>query len=160
MNAFLFPRFNRAFVWRLLAVTAAAGLVFGLVLKPFHIHGHSMAPTYIDGGFNFINRFRYVFTGPAKGDVVAIRMAGDNIVLLKRVVALEGEVVEFRQGLLFVDQRAVVEPYLYNPQAWNLPPRKIAPGHVYVVGDNRRVPMRMHRFGQTSIDRITGGPLW
>jgi hypothetical protein len=31
---------------------------------------------------------------------------------------------------------------------------------VYVVGDNRSVPMQNHFFGQASLPRILGGPLW
>jgi signal peptidase I len=80
--------------------------------------------------------------------------------LLKRVVALEGDVVEFRAGRLFVNSRPAQEPYVHDPSAWDLPPRTVARGHVYVVGDNRRVPMHVHQFGQTAIDRIIGGPLW
>ena len=159
-KSFLCPKFTRAYGIRLLAVALTATLVFGFVLIPFRIHGHSMAPTYRDGGFNFCNKLRYVFADPKPQDVVAIRLAGRSIVLLKRVVALEGDIVEFRKGRLYVNQRAVDEPYVRDPFAWNLPPRRVAAGRVYVVGDNRRVPMDRHRFGQTRLDRIIGGPLW
>jgi signal peptidase I len=159
-KAFFFPDVNRAFIFRLLTVALSAAIIFGFVLIPFRIQGHSMAPTYQDGGFNFCNRLRFVFSGPQEQDVVAIRLAGQSIMLLKRVVAIEGDVVEFRAGRLFVNNRPVDEPYAHDPSAWDLPPRTVARGHVYVVGDNRRVPMHIHQFGQTSIDRIIGGPLW
>jgi len=159
-KAFLFPRFTMAYVIRLMVVILTATVVFGFVLMPFFIRGHSMAPTYRDGGLNFCNRLRFVFTPPQRQDVVAIRLAGQSIVLLKRVVALEGDVVEFRNGHLHVNHRPVDEPYVHNPFAWNLPPRKVKSGNVYVVGDNRRVPMDRHHFGQTARERIIGGPLW
>lgn len=159
-NAFFFPDLTPAFALRLLAVAGTAVVIFGFVLTPFRIKGHSMAPTYRNGGFNFCNKLRFVFNHPQKQDVVTIRLAGQSIMLLKRVVALEDDVVEFRAGQLFVNQRLVDEPYVHDPSAWNLPPRTVARGHVYVVGDNRQVPMHIHQFGQTSIDRIIGGPLW
>jgi signal peptidase I len=159
-KTFFLPEVNRAFIFRLLTVALSAAVLFGFVLIPFRIQGHSMAPTYQDGGFNFCNRLRFVFSGPQQHDVVAIRLAGQRIMLLKRVVALEGDVVEFRAGRLFVNSRPVEEPYVHDPFAWDLPPRTVARGQVYVVGDNRRVPMHIHQFGQTAIDRIIGGPLW
>ena len=80
--------------------------------------------------------------------------------LLKRVVGLEGEIVEFRNGELFIDQAELSEPYVKYPCDWNLPPRKVKTGNVYVVGDNRNVPIHAHDFGQTPIERIIGAPLW
>jgi signal peptidase I len=80
--------------------------------------------------------------------------------LLKRVVALEGERVEFRQGKLFIDEREIEEPYVQYPCRWNLSPRQVEKDHVYVVGDNRNMPIENHLFGQVSMKRIVGVPLW
>lgn len=77
--------------------------------------------------------------------------------LLKRIVALQGETVEFRKGLLYVNGSLINEPYVYHRSEWELLPRKIAPGHVYVVGDNRATPMAQHRFGEINMNRIVGG---
>ena len=80
--------------------------------------------------------------------------------LLKRVVAQESERVEFRDGKLFVNEREIEEPYVHYPCDWNLPPRQVEKGFVYVVGDNRSMPIENHHFGQTSKSRIMGVPLW
>lgn len=77
--------------------------------------------------------------------------------LLKRIVALEGETVEFRKGLLYVNGHVTSEPYVRYPSDWQLPPRAIAPGHVYVVGDNRGTSMARHQFGEINMKRIVGG---
>ena len=61
-----------------------------------------MEPTYMNGDFNFCFKLRYIFSKPERHDVVAIRLAGEKVILLKRVVALEGEVVEIQKGNLFV----------------------------------------------------------
>ena len=119
-----------------------------------------MAPTYMDGGFNFCFKLRYIFSRPERGDIVAIRLAGERVMLLKRVVALEGDVVEFRNGDLFVNEDQVDEVYTRYPSNWNLAPREVGEGHIYVVGDNRSVPIDIHRFGQTPENRVVGGPLW
>jgi len=79
--------------------------------------------------------------------------------LLKRVVALPGETVEFREGELYVDGNLIEEPYVHHRSNWELPPRTVAPGHIYVVGDNRGTPMVRHKFGEINMNRIVGGVL-
>ncbi len=119
-----------------------------------------MEPTYVKGDFNFCFRLRYMFSTPERHDVVAIRLAGEKVILLKRVVGLEGDVVGFRDGALFVNEKKMNETYIRFPSGWNLCPRKVDKDHVYVVGDNRSVPIDVHQFGQTSRERIIGAPLW
>ena len=114
----------------------------------------------MDGDFNFCFKLRYVNSKPKRKDVVAIRLAGGKVLLLKRVVALEGDTLEFRNGVLIVNKKKIFEDYLVFPSDWNLPLRTIDKGNIYVVGDNRSVPIHVHQFGQTSVKRIIGGPLW
>lgn len=89
-----------------------------------------------------------------------VRLAGKKVVLLKRVVAVEGQEVAFRDGNLMVNGIEVEEPYVRYASNWDLPPRHVEKGRVYVVGDNRSEPMGRHNFGQTAIKRIIGSPLW
>ncbi len=137
-----------------------AYVLFGHLLTPFRIKGHSMEPGYQNGSFNFSWRLRYLLSTPRRGDVVVIRFAGQRVMLLKRVVALEGEKIEFREGKLFINGKELDEPYRQLPCNWDLPPRQVEANSVYVVGDNRSGPIQNHYFGQTSVARILGGPLW
>ena len=84
----------------------------------------------------------------------------DRVFFLKRVVGLPGDTVEFRNGDLYRNGRRVHEPYLRYASDWNLPPRKVAPGHYYVVGDNRSQPIEQHRFGQVLATKIVGSPIF
>lgn len=119
-----------------------------------------MEPTYGSRGINFCWRLRYLFSKPKRHDVVVVRFAGTKVMLLKRVVGLEGERVEFRDGKLFVNGSLLEEPYVRHPCNWNLSPRIVDNNCVYVVGDNRSMPIENHYFGQASVGRIIGGPLW
>jgi len=119
-----------------------------------------MEPTYHNGRVNFCWRLRYLFSEPKRHDVVAVRFAGSKVMLLKRVVALEGERIEFRDGKLFVDGREIEEPYVLYPCDWNLSPRQVEKDRVYIVGDNRSMPIEDHHFGQASKGRVVGVPLW
>jgi signal peptidase I len=160
IRQFFFPSLTPRFLIRVCLVAIIAYLVFGYVFIPIRIQGTSMEPTYRNGGMNFCSTLRYLFSKPERHNVVAVRFAGNRVMLLKRVVALEGEQVEFRDGKLFVDGKEIPEPYVLNPCNWNLPPREVEKGCAYVVGDNRNMPIEYHYFGQTSVKRIIGAPLW
>jgi signal peptidase I len=160
IRQFFFPSITLKFLIRVSLVALFAYLFFGHLCIPFSIQGISMEPTYHNGGVNFCWGLRYLFSEPKRHDVVAVRFAGSKVMLLKRVVALEGERIEFRDGKLFVDDREIEEPYVLYPCDWNLSPRQVEKDRVYVVGDNRSMPIESHHFGQASKRRIMGGPLW
>lgn len=161
VKEFFFPTLNRRFLIRLALVAATAYTVFRFLLIPAWSNGASMEPNYRDGGFNFCFTLRFLFHPPRPGDVVMVRLgSGTRVMLLKRVVAVGGETVEFRDGRLFVNGEPRPEPYVQYPCHWNMAPVEVKPGHVFVVGDNRRMRMRDHIFGQAPLDRIVGGPLW
>ena len=119
-----------------------------------------MEPTYKDGGFNFCFKQRYFFSEPKRGDVVTVRLAGEKVMLLKRIIAVEGDTLAFEDGNLYLNGEQVEEDYVKYPSDWDLAERSVKKGYVYVVGDNRNVPMQTHHFGQTPVNRITGVPLW
>jgi signal peptidase I len=160
VKKFFFPQITKRYLLRVAVVAITAFIIFKYVFIPFRIQGESMAPNYVTGSFNFCFAPRYLFSKPTPPDVVLVRMAGQEIMLLKRVVAIEGQSVEFREGNLFVDGKKVNEPYVAGKSDWNISPTIVKPGHVYVVGDNRSMPARGHTFGQTPVTRIAGEPLW
>lgn len=160
IKQFFLPKITNYYLKRVLIVAFVAFCLFNYVLIPIRIHGGSMEPAYSDGSFNFCFKLRYLLENPKRFDVVGIRMAGEKVILLKRIVALGGEMVEIRNGVLYVNNTKIYEPYLQFSSDWNLSPRMVKQNHVYVIGDNRSVPMHIHRFGQTAVTRIIGAPLW
>jgi signal peptidase I len=160
LKQFFLPKLTKRYLFRVFFVALFFFLILKFVFLPIRIHGKSMEPTYRDGGFNLCFKLKYVFSKPKIKDVVAIRLAGERVLLLKRVVALQGDTVEFQDGVLIVNGKKIDEPYRVFYSDWNLAPRTVDKGNVYVVGDNRGVPIHVHQFGQTSAKRIIGGPLW
>jgi signal peptidase I len=157
---FFFPELSSKYIVRLICIAVVTYLIFTYIFIPLKIKGHSMAPTYKDGQVNVCWRFNYLFSDPKRYDVVVVRFAGNSVMLLKRIIALEEEKIEIRNGKLFVDGQFVEETYVKKSYDWNLPPRQVEKGNVYLIGDNRNVPIQQHDFGQTSIKRIIGVPLW
>lgn len=160
IRQFFFPPLTPKFLIRICLVAFSAYFFFGYVCTPILIKGYSMEPTYHNNRVNLCFKLRYLFSDPKRFDVVAVRFTGNRVMLLKRVIALEGEEVEFRDGKLFVNLKAIEEPYVRSPCHWNLAPRRVEKGCVYVVGDNRDMPIEQHMLGQTAVNRIAGTPLW
>ena len=160
IGKFLFPDLTKGFFIRVIVLVVSAWLFFSYVCIPIKIQGLSMEPMYRDGGFNFILAPAYRFKKHTRGDVVAVRFTGTRVLLLKRIIAFEGERVEFIEGTLYLNGEPFDEPYVKLPCDWDLDPRIVEKGNVYVIGDNRSVPVEAHVFGQTSLKRIAGVPLW
>jgi signal peptidase I len=137
-----------------------AFVVFGYVLLPVRLQGISMLPTYRDGQINFANRLAYVWHEPARGDVVAIRMAGPNVVYVKRIVGLPHERVEIAMGVVLIDGRPLVEPTVVNKSSWNMPAVTLGDHDYFVIGDNRSMAIENHDFGRAARDRIIGKMLF
>lgn len=147
-------------VIRLLLIAATAVIVFKFIFVPVRITGTSMAPTYRDGRFTFINRLVYLTRPPARGDIVAIRTSGLKVMYLKRIIALPGETVAIDDGQVTINGQPLAEPYLIHPGPWQIPPVTLAPAEYYVIGDNRQVVVEEHLFGRVERSRIVGRALW
>lgn len=118
-----------------LVLSFAAFAFFHWVMWPVHISGESMVPTYSDGQPTFINKLAYVTRPPQRGDVVGVQTSGEC--LLKRVIGLPGEKIEFKRGTVVVNGRPLDEPYIVRPLLWWLPPVQLGPDDYWVMGDNR-----------------------
>ena len=145
---------------RLVLVAAVTWLVGTLWLRPLVVDGESMEPTYAAHGVNVCVLTAYRSQPPARGDVVVLRYGGTRYMLLKRVLAFAGETVAFSNGVCLVDGQPLREPYVVKNSGWNVPPRTVQPGHVYVMGDNRSIPFENHVGGEISLARVAGRPLW
>lgn len=67
--------------------------------------------------------------------------------LIKRIVAVEGDRVEVRQGKLFVNGEAQDEPYVAEDAEYQFGPVLVPPGNVLVLGDNRNHSLDGHIWG-------------
>ena len=141
---------------RILVLVAVCFVVFKFVLLPLRVSGISMEPTYHDRSINFLNRLAYLTHEPQRGDVVSIRYAGPHVMLMKRIVGLPGETIEFQNGKILINGEPLAEPYEKNPCDWTLPPEKIGPDEFYVVGDNREMAPADHVHGRVPRERILG----
>src|ERR671914_2701367 len=109
-----------------------AALVVVFVLQPVKVEGTSMLPRLHDGERIFVNKLIY-YEWPRleRGDIVVFWYPDDpEKSYIKRVIGLPGELVEIREGVLYVNGRELQEPYL-DPQRnlarHSLPPTPVKP---------------------------------
>jgi signal peptidase I len=128
----------------LITILVAFVLVFGFVrpfvVEAFRIPTESMVPKLEVGDRILANKFVYRFSEPERGDIVVFESVdGLDQTLIKRVVGVEGDEIQVRGDLLFVNGEAQEEPYL-NQETLSADfygPTAVPEDHVFVMGDNR-----------------------
>ena len=141
-----------------LEVVALAILMFMAVRavgQNFIVEGASMQPTFLNSELLIVNRLAYLdadlswvpgrgedrwrpFGGPEQGDVVVFMYPNDvTRDFIKRVVAVGGQTVEIRDGVVIVDGMPLEEPYLGEDWNGTLGPQLVPEGMLFVMGDNR-----------------------
>ena len=127
-------------------------VTFRWVLIPIRAEGVSMLPTYQSGTLHFVNRLSYSSSArPARRDIVAIRLGGEHVLYVKRVIGLPGERVRVTGGQIFIDGVPLDEPYVRG-KARDLAETLLDRDVYFVIGDNRS----QSDFGRVEASRIAG----
>ena len=128
--------------------------------RPYVIRGASMTPTLRPGDQVLVDAAAYGEVEPARGDLVVFSNPhGEGRRDIKRVLGLPGERVVMAEGMLYVGERQVAEPYLgglpssvgLGESEWDL-----GAGEYLVLGDNRAHSTDSRDFGPIQRDRIVG----
>lgn len=128
----------------ILVILTLFGVFF---VQPVVVEGTSMLPMLHDGERLLVNKMVYydiesVSWGHLeRGDIVVFWFPKEpEKSYVKRIIGLPGEIVEIREGRVFIDGRELPEPYLdpeYNRSMATYPPRRIEEHYYFVMGDNR-----------------------
>lgn len=122
----------------------------------FQVRGSSMEPTLHDGQYLIISKVTYWISPPKRGDVIVFHPPGSlKDDYIKRIIGLPGELIEIRNGALFVEGAQLDEFYITNPGfysgTWQL-----EEDEYFVLGDNRRNSSDSHNWGTLPQDNIVG----
>ena len=135
------------------------------VMQPYVVPSGSMIPTIQINDRILANKFVYLGDGePARGDVVVLDdPTGQFPMLVKRVVGMGGETVDFIDGAVVIDGHRILEPYVTGqatlPQLQNMP-YVIPADHVWVMGDNRNDSADSRSFGSVPVKSVKGKAFW
>src|ERR1700676_1063658 len=143
-----------------LAVALGLALVIIIFLyQPVKVEGTSMAPLLSDQERIFINKFVYRFEPIGRGDVVVFWYPLDRSKsFIKRVVGLPEDTVEIRDGSVFVNGKALSEPYVppESVDLGTLAPLRVPDGEYFVRGDHRTSSNDSRIFGPVPRKFICG----
>lgn len=143
----------------ILVALVVAWFIKTLIVQPFFIPSASMEPTFIRGDHVLVNKFIYRFVEPRPGDVIVFKYPVDMTVdYIKRVVAVEGQRVEIKSGTLYIDGKAVKEPYLSENSkvTSDFGPVTIKKDSLFVMGDNRNNSSDSRVWGMLPEENLIG----
>ena len=125
------------------------------------VDGESMQGTLTDQDIVIISDFLYT---PKRGDIVVLEdKAVHPVPLIKRVIAVEGDVVEIKADrTVTVNGEVLVEDYVYMDYGWRVKPGvwKIGEGEIFVLGDHRNESHDSEDFGCVKADSVLGRVLF
>ena len=100
----------------------------------------------------------YLFDPPKRGDVVVFRFPVDpSRDFVKRVIAVPGDSVEIRNGNVFVNGKALEEPYTLDaPRGISMLEQVMGPDEYFVLGDNRLQSNDSKNWGPVPLENIIG----
>lgn len=161
-------------------VLLALGLVF-FIRTVTSTRGISMLPTLAPGERIILNILPTLRGPIVRGTVVRYHVPGRPYQSISRVVALEGDTVEMKRGLLYVNSRAADNLLLISKLraagcidekmassntavVGNSPERpetelkvRVPKGHIFLVSDNRAIPIEDSRYlGAIPLDNVSG----
>jgi signal peptidase I len=120
------------------------------------VYGQSMEPNLHTDQRLIVEKVSYKLHSPRRGDIVVIDIEGFDIPLIKRVIGLPGETIEIRDNQVFINGQQLTESYLVDVHQRNHGPVEIAPGYIFVMGDNRGASNDSRYFGPVPIANVLG----
>jgi len=154
------PHSERLVVFVLLPLTIVLVLVIAFCYFYYTtatVNGDSMCPGLRDKDYLIVTAS---YDSPVRGDVVVFSQdrAGDTDDLVKRVVAVPGDVVEVRAGVAIVNGFSEPEHYevVLDSGDVSIRPYTVPTGHVFVLGDNRPLSVDSRFFGAVPMADVIG----
>jgi len=142
-------------ILRPIAIALALGMLVRAAIHIYSIPSESMAPTLAVGDQIVVTPY---FGGePDRGHVVVFRSPVDDELLVKRVIATPGELVDSRLGRVRVGGHTLAEPYVLRVAATGAIQSQVIPTESYfVLGDNRDDSIDSRSWGVVPRSAIVG----
>lgn len=146
-------------------IIIAVALVFlfrHFVAEAFYIPSESMEPTLEVGDRLYVEKLSYQFGDIKRGDIVVFtpppsaKLPPDEDHLIKRVIGLPGETIKVENGIVYVNDKPLEEPYEMEKPTMTTPPTTIPDGQIFVMGDNRNNSNDSRYWGTLPIENVVG----
>jgi signal peptidase I len=157
-------------LWEWGKALVIAGLIALIVrtflFAPYIVDGHSMDTTLHDQERLFVDKAIYFIEKPKRGDIIVFH-ANPTKDFVKRVIGLPGDTVEVRHDSLYINGKAIPEPYLAEnkksmegtgmPLTMDFGPVTVPEGKIFVMGDNRQNSLDSRfQLGPVNLNQVVG----
>ena len=124
------------------------------IATPIQVNGDSMFPTLKNGDLMFLNKIGYNFGSINRFDIVVVDK-GDSYII-KRVIGLPGENIQFIDNKLYVNNEMVEETFLKDGVHTYDFETYVYDDCYFVMGDNRPISLDSRELGCFDISKIKG----
>lgn len=146
----------------LIALVVVAAIT--AVIKPTVVKESSMEPTLYENNYLFVNKLAYITKDhPEYEDIIVFQSDIDmedgsgKKLLIKRVIGVEGDVMDVKDGTVYRNGYPLEEPYtLEGYTNDNIEEYTVPQDQVFVMGDNRSISLDSGEFGAISEESIMG----
>lgn len=122
------------------------------VFSPIRVNGASMNPTLNDKDIMILNEISYGFSDIVRFDIVVVKE--ENEYLIKRIIGLPGEKIEYKDNKLYIDGKYVKEDFKHM-ETMDFS-TTLGEDEYFIMGDNRTNSTDSRIFGPISRDEIIG----
>ncbi|MBC1937452.1 signal peptidase I [Listeria grandensis] len=144
-----------------LSIILLAFIVHQYLASFILIDGESMSPSLKNGEVKVL--YKMNIDNIERFDVIVFKSSDSPDLIVKRVVGLPGDFVDYRNNSLFINNTLVEEPFLSNladsdPNylTQDFKTNKISENHYFVLGDNRQISDDSRVFGEIDKSSIIG----
>jgi len=122
------------------------------VFSPIRVNGASMNPTLNDKDIMILDEISYRFSEIERFNIVVVKE--ENEYLIKRIIGLPGEKIEYKDNKLYIDGKYVKEDFKHM-ETMDFS-TTLGEDEYFIMGDNRTNSTDSRIFGPISRDEIIG----
>lgn len=130
------------------------------IITPIIVNGESMNPTLKEKQILILNKYDKKYN---RGDIVVVNYFNGEKEerLIKRVIGLPGEKVEYNENKLYINDKKVEDRFAKDTENFELSyididMKKIPEGYYFVIGDNRNNSIDSRIIGLVKKEDIKG----
>ena len=140
-----------------IAIAFVLALLVRCAVQIYSVPSRSMAPT-VEAGDTILVTPYFFSSHPQRGDVIVFESPLDrNELMVKRVVAVAGDLVDSRLGHVRIGGYTLSEPYLARAASSGAIEAQIVPARSYfVLGDNRDESLDSRSWGVVPHSLVVG----